>query len=303
MMIFLFLLCLSLAFSSPLTNPLTSDGEIGKIIPDHFETRRKKPYHELVPNKSHVVKELQTDLPSCDVDFSLQWSTNIGSPVYASPVIYPGTTHLENKNIFLSSYYENIELYEGDGSRLPGWPISFPKSIFQSSPLVYDIDGDGNTDIGVTDEAANLFWIRIGESGKYLEDYHIQIPKLRVKKNWMELVNADNYNTYVMLSRFDRKRNGLEEKEWLNKTKSAKLDPLTSSIKTTDRKPDISSSSISTSSIQKERGRRSEGGGRRRLDEIPQTVEETSEMMGLEIDHGENGDIIFDGYADAATIE
>lgn len=268
--------------SSPLTNPLTSDGEIGRVIPDHFESRRTKAFHLFSPNKSYSITELNQDkLPSCNVELSLQWSENVGRPVLATPVVFPGTMHLRNKNIFLSSLEENIEFFEGDGSRPAGWPIRFPRSSFHASPLVFDIDGDGFNDIGVCDEAANLYWIRVSDYGQYLEDYHIQIPKLRVLRDWMDAVhNKENMNVYVALSRFPSHSG--REGGGLNDTKTAKLNSLTAHLSTLARVSKRNTSSSSTSS-------------RRRLTELDDAdVTHTPDIdplseIGLGIDHGEEG--------------
>ena len=65
-------------------------------------------------------------------------------------------------------------------------PLSFEGSSFHSSPLLHDIDGDGSVDLGVADTNGNLFWINTaGDIGdQYLQDYHIQIPKLKIRRDW-----------------------------------------------------------------------------------------------------------------------
>jgi hypothetical protein len=265
--------------ASPLTTPLTSDGEIGKVIPTHFESKKFKSYHEFAPNQNYTLKYLDVDrFPSCDIEFNLQWSHNVGNPIYSTPVIFPGTTDLENKNIFISTYFNNVELFEGDGTRPLGWPISFHNSIFQSSPLVFDIDGDGNTDIGVTDEAGNLFWIRVGQYGTYLDDYHIQIPKLRIRKDWMDLMKTEDQSVYVSFSKFDRRGQGIQPREWMNTTKSAKIDTLSAPLKPSNAKTVANENNPDG----------------RKLEEIlndfdSPPAEEGEEGGGLEIDHGEGG--------------
>jgi hypothetical protein len=43
------------------------------------------------------------------------------------------------------------------------------------------MDGDGGLDIAATDRDANLYWIRTGQMGQYLEDLHMQVPRLKVR--------------------------------------------------------------------------------------------------------------------------
>lgn len=189
MMYLLILLCLLLLVvdrcnPSPITNPLAENGDVGKVIPDYFDTKRGKEYHNRSPNGNISVNEISdSGATNCLLDFKLRWSANVGSPVFASPIIFPSSID-ESKQIFLNTYYETVELLNSDGFKSFGWPISFEDSSFQSSPVLYDIDGDSNVDVGVVDKKGNLFWIRVGESGEYLEDYHIQVPGLKVKRDW-----------------------------------------------------------------------------------------------------------------------
>ena len=85
-----------------------------------------------------------------------------------------------------------------------GWPMTFEDSEFLGSPILYDIDGDGKDDIGVIDNNGNVFFIRIGEYGQYLEDYHMQVPRLRVAKKWYEGLDEDFIDTYASKSMFDK---------------------------------------------------------------------------------------------------
>ena len=90
-----------------------------------------------------------------------------------------------------------------DGYKPSGWPLSFEDSTFQGSPMLYDIDGDGTNDIGVVDKNGNLFWIRLGEYGQYLEDYHIQVPKLKIKRDWASGLDPKFTDNYIAVSMFD----------------------------------------------------------------------------------------------------
>lgn len=52
--------------------------------------------------------------------------------------------------------------------------------------------GDGNNDLCVVDKNANIYWIRVGEIGQYLEDYHAQVPKLKVSSNFIPMKRLDD---------------------------------------------------------------------------------------------------------------
>ncbi|CAM9105375.1 unnamed protein product, partial [Ectocarpus fasciculatus] len=102
-----------------------------------------------------------------------------------------------------------------------GWPISFEESTFHGSPMLYDIDGDGKNDIGMVDSDANMYWVRVGQFGQYLAEFHVQVPKLKVRRNWFAGLSADFVDSYVALSMFDR-----DSEEGASKEQKAKLDVL-----------------------------------------------------------------------------
>ena len=172
---------IKIAHQSPITNPLREDGDISKIVPDYLDVKKFRAYHNSTPIIVHNAPEvhLSSSEASCSIDFRLKWSTSVGSSVFAAPVIFPVGAD-GKKSIFLNTFYEFIEAIGYDGFKPWGWPISFEGSSFYGSPLLFDVDGDGATDVGVVDKDANLYWVRLGEFGQYLEDYHTQIPKLKV---------------------------------------------------------------------------------------------------------------------------
>ena len=109
------------------------------------------------------------------------------------------------KQILLSTFHQHVEILGHDGYKPSGWPLSFEDSTFQGSPMLYDIDGDGTNDVGVVDKDGNMFWIRIGDYGQYMEDYHIQVPKLKIKRDWAVGLDPKFTDNYVIMSMFDHK--------------------------------------------------------------------------------------------------
>lgn len=209
---------------SPITNPLKSDADIGNVLPDYFDSKRTKQYHALTPNSTITAQEVfsRSNFES-DMEFRLRWSTTVGSPVYSTPIAFPSATD-GSKQIFVSTFYQYVELLDKDGFKSWGWPLSFEDSSFQGSPMVYDVDGDGNIDMGAVDKNGNMFWVRIGEFGEYLEDYHVQVPKLRVKRDWSEGLDPQFVDSYVKLSMFDR--SGASESTGKDAANKARLDDL-----------------------------------------------------------------------------
>lgn len=201
-----FLLCAAVVFSSPITNPLRSDEDINQVLPEYFDSKRTKSFHTFTPNASITAQEVTSSINSIALsEFKLRWSTTVGSPVYSSPVIFPSGVE-GKKQIYVNTFYQYAELLDSDGYKAWGWPLSFEDSSFQGSPMLYDVDGDGNLDMGLVDKNGNMFWVRIGEFGEYLEDYHIQVPKLRVKRDWSQGLDPAFVDSYVKLSMFDRQQ-------------------------------------------------------------------------------------------------
>ena len=73
---------------------------------------------------------------------------------------------------------------------------------FQGSPLLFDIDGDGFNDLGAADKDGNLYWVRIGTFGQYLDDYHVRIPKLKIQREWYKNIDPEYIDNFVMTSMF-----------------------------------------------------------------------------------------------------
>jgi len=200
---------------------LKSDADIGTILPDYFDSKRTKQYHTLSPDSNITAQEVTSRAHySSDAEFRLRWATSVGSPVYSTPITFPSAAD-GSKQIFVNTFYQYVELLDKDGFKSWGWPLSFEDSSFQGSPMVYDVDGDGNTDIGAVDKNGNMFWVRIGEFGEYLEDYHVQVPKLRVKRDWSEGLDPQFVDSYVKLSMFDRGGSDAAGKEGRAAGKSA----------------------------------------------------------------------------------
>jgi hypothetical protein len=224
----LFLIGGGLARAATISNPLKPGGDINKVRPEHMESRQEegsKKYHEERPLVLDVPSVnfdyLKSGDSSCSVQFRLRWATEIESAVLATPIIFQSGPEGKNE-IFLNSFSEYVEILGYDGYKPWGWPLSIEEASFHGSPMLYDIDADGANDIGVVDTDANMYWLRIGEFGQYLEDFHMQVPKLKVRRDWSDGLDADFVDTYVMLSMFDHQSGTLETSK--SKAKSDLLD-------------------------------------------------------------------------------
>lgn len=81
--------------SAPITNPHRPNSDITKVIPDYFDSKTaSKSYHNSFPHIRPDVPIIAYNSrdPDCNVGFKLAWSSTVGSPVYAPPVIFPSGT-------------------------------------------------------------------------------------------------------------------------------------------------------------------------------------------------------------------
>ena len=202
---------------SPLTNPLVSDSQIGQVIPTYLQSGpgTKKAYYNETPALHLEAGEVQHGRrdefsgkhETClDIDFDVKWSATLSSSVYSTPLVFLSTEG--RKHVLVSTFYQTLELLKATGDKPWGWPTTFEGSTFQGTPVLYDVDGDGIDDIGVVDKNANVFFVRMGEFGQYLEDYHMQVPSLRVKKDWFVGLDAAFMDYTSLTSMFDRKQSG-----------------------------------------------------------------------------------------------
>ncbi|KAL3327308.1 hypothetical protein AABB24_035134 [Solanum stoloniferum] len=122
----------------------------------------------------------------CPQHLELRWQTEVSSSVYASPLI--ADINSDGKlEVVVPSFVHYLEVLEGsDGDKLPGWP-AFHQSTIHSSPLLYDIDKDGVREIGLATYNGEVLFFRV--SG-YLMSDKLEIPRLKVKKNWYVGLNS-----------------------------------------------------------------------------------------------------------------
>lgn len=214
---FLTLQCLLLPTDqSSLTNPLKPGGDISQVVPSYLMTSTtKKAYYNETPAVHLIAGDVQKKRhattgkhESCsNIDFKMKWSATVSSSVYSTPLVFLSTAG-GGKHILVNTFYQTLEMLESTGFKPWGWPITFEGSTFQGTPILYDVDGDGIDDIGVVDKNANVYFVKVGEFGQYLEDYHMQVPSLQVKKDWHVGLDADFMDYNSMMSMFDKKGSG-----------------------------------------------------------------------------------------------
>eukprot|EP00298_Acanthocystis_sp_HF-20_P002965 c13345_g1_i2.p1 GENE.c13345_g1_i2~~c13345_g1_i2.p1 ORF type:complete len:744 (+),score=304.65 c13345_g1_i2:35-2233(+) len=138
-------------------------------------------YPSLIPTE-----EMNTRCPN---PMSVLWSRELESSIYATPVIsdLDGDGH---KEIIVSTYAQFIDVVDAkNGHSKRGWPFSMEGANFHSSPDVVDVDGDGSLEIVIVSFDGEV--LVFGKNGVPYLSQTIQVPKLKVRKNWYSSAQRD----------------------------------------------------------------------------------------------------------------
>ncbi|XP_052172966.1 protein DEFECTIVE IN EXINE FORMATION 1 [Diospyros lotus] len=123
----------------------------------------------------------------CPQHLELRWQTEVSSSIYTTPLI--ADINSDGKlEIVVPSFVHYLEVLEGsDGDKMPGWP-AFHQSTVHSSPLLYDIDKDGVREVALATYNGEIIFFRV--SG-YLMSDKLEVPRLKVKKDWYVGLHPD----------------------------------------------------------------------------------------------------------------
>ena len=105
----------------------------------------------------------------------VRWVAELESPVYSTPLIFP-LSGSRSSEIVVATLDEYVEIVQHDGLRSPGWPIVFPGRAFHASPLLHDVDGDGQPELLLASSDGSVVWTRLDAQGKYASDTELQLP-------------------------------------------------------------------------------------------------------------------------------
>ena len=117
---------------------------------------------------------------------AIDWSTQVEASVYSTPVIRTAGTHHNHassaESILASTYVHFIEaLNAKNGHVLSGWPLEFHGNEFPSSPMLHDVNHDGNKEIIVVNKHGHLVVVYVNDAGTFLRDDIVYPFKLRVQ--------------------------------------------------------------------------------------------------------------------------
>eukprot|EP00961_Rhodomonas_salina_P281837 3808632-Rhodomonas_salina.1 len=130
---------------------------------------------------------------NCSHRILIQWRAEMDERVYSTPIILDiggdgvkdgEKHHLKSNSVVVSTFRRHIYVLDGVyGEHAGGFPFTFPDSAFYASPIVYDINEDGEEDIGLTTFNGELIWVDAG--GMPIFGKSIKLPHMRVRKDWL----------------------------------------------------------------------------------------------------------------------
>lgn len=97
-----------------------------------------------------IIEHLETNnsLPLVTKYFSpTGWPTVTGDDVVGSPTVVDLDRGYPGLETIVGSYDGKVNAWHADGTPVPGWPVTLAGLYIYSSPVVADLDGDGNPEV------------------------------------------------------------------------------------------------------------------------------------------------------------
>ena len=176
------LCALAIETSSQLSAPIVSDDSFLAKLSTRGKEFRERTATELENYVFAADHSAWKPKSECEVDVDLLWTGESGASIYSTPTI----TDLYSdgkKDVVTATFVRFLDVLEAeDGDHLPGWPFTLNYAHFHSSPLLWDADSDGVTDILYTSFNGEIFVMQ--EDGTPMHEHTHRIPPLRVKRDW-----------------------------------------------------------------------------------------------------------------------
>lgn len=147
------------------------------------------------------------DATACPLDVSLAWSAEASAPLYATPALSPLRLN-GRKQAVAAAYVQDVELFEHDGHKPMGWPLSLHRAVFHASPLLWDVDGlggegDGRDDIVLCTRDGRVIFVHLDEQANYQQEFTLTVPRMAVRTDWFDGLAQPGVDAYVELSEFE----------------------------------------------------------------------------------------------------
>eukprot|EP00003_Mantamonas_plastica_P018580 TRINITY_DN3036_c0_g1_i8.p1 TRINITY_DN3036_c0_g1~~TRINITY_DN3036_c0_g1_i8.p1 ORF type:complete len:185 (+),score=75.89 TRINITY_DN3036_c0_g1_i8:25-555(+) len=140
--------------NAQLSKPLRTEADVDK---KNNKYRSKEAQENVIDS---LFDEGQSHNDKCHVSADLLWTTEVGYSIYTTPLVSDLLSD-GRKEIISGTYVRYVEVLEAaDGHRVPGWPYAFAKSSFHASPLLYDINKDGQNEVVVTTGNGEIVFLK-----------------------------------------------------------------------------------------------------------------------------------------------
>jgi hypothetical protein len=213
------LLLLANGSSNPMSKPFiayrTSPFDQGETL-DHTLDWDDETVQE---HRSQIHPHDTVDATQCPLQFSLGISKRLHTARHGGashgaenairqpPIIYPVfPARGPGRQVIYNTQYEHLDLLspaplETQGQAIKeallqaaDFPLLLESSSFLSSPILHDVNGDGITDAILTDYDGGLYIVGLGGKSRYFQ--HTQVPRLYIRREWLERrVNDTLYGT------------------------------------------------------------------------------------------------------------
>eukprot|EP00755_Sulcionema_specki_P025246 Sspe_Gene.82884::Locus_54343_Transcript_1_2_Confidence_0.667_Length_897::g.82884::m.82884 len=114
----------------------------------------------------------------------VMWMTEVGSSIYQTPLIADLYSD-DTKEIITPTFIQYMEVLDGaTGDSAQGWPYTHQDLTAHTSPLLVDMNRDGNNEIMLATATGELLFF--AENGTALLTT-IKVPPLRIAKHWYKI--------------------------------------------------------------------------------------------------------------------
>ncbi|XP_072032542.1 uncharacterized protein [Amphiura filiformis] len=114
----------------------------------------------------------------CHYDIDIAWTSEVSNSLLASPALVADIDADDSVDIITAAFTEEVAVLQGsNGQFLSGsWPANMQDNSFHASPLLYDIDKDGRSEIMVCTSDGEVMFL--DNQGHMLQGTSLKVPHL-----------------------------------------------------------------------------------------------------------------------------
>ncbi|XP_013387693.1 protein DEFECTIVE IN EXINE FORMATION 1 [Lingula anatina] len=155
---------------------------------------------------------------SCEFRVQVLNSVEVANSPFVSPPIITDVNGDGHNDIVASAFTEAITVIDGKTGQVLGdsqWPFALKESSVHSSPLQYDIDGDGMLDILIVTSDGEFKFFQ--HNGVHLIDRDYKLPPVGVKRHWYkENISVDHNEVHKYVLDYEELMSGKDYKDYVS---------------------------------------------------------------------------------------